>query len=317
LDQYILGKVERISPEAPVPVIDVVSQSFRLGGAANVVANIRGLGGQVDLVSVVGNDENGTQLRKLLLEQGANVNGLQVDENRPTTIKTRVIAQNHQIVRIDREVKHEIASEITSELMNYLETIIPESDALVFSDYDKGVVTQKLIKNTIEYARRHDKPVIVDPKHRNFWHYQAATIFKPNQRETETALGHKIQNEASLYKSGKTMLQKLNAEVVLITRGRDGMSLFQKAGAGFKPAPTSASNPGIDVTHIPAIMHEVFDVTGAGDTVTASLALALAAGADTKQAARLSNHAAAIVVGKVGTASVTLDELASSLNQNW
>lgn len=306
LDQYIWGNVTRISPEAPVPVVEVVSESFRLGGAANVVANIRSLGGQVLLISAMGEDESGARLRKMLLESGTNVDGLLVHPERPTTFKTRVIAQHQQLVRIDRETKQEIPTDLGRDMLRYAETFIPNAHAVVVSDYDKGVITPEILTDIFDCAQKFDKPVIVDPKMRNFWHYGGAMVVTPNQKEAGQASGIEITDEDNLLLAGQELLRRLEIPAVLITRGEHGMSLFKRKGLA------NSDGKEATVTHIPAVARDVFDVTGAGDTVIATFSLALAAGVSMVNAVKLANCAAGIVVGKVGTATVTPMELVTN-----
>ena len=313
LDHYVFGDVSRISPEAPVPVVEVKEESFRLGGAANTVANIRSLGGQVDVVSVIGKDENGSRLRKMLQEIGVNVEGLLCDSSRPTIIKTRVIARHQQVVRIDREVKDAVDGNLKKEIIRIAEATIPKVDAVICSDYDKGVLSKDVLEVVLAHAKERDLPVVVDPKmktptpgaslglRQNFWYYKGATLVTPNTKEASAAFGKEITGDASLLDAGKTLLQRLELQALLITRGEHGMSLFEAVSGQTK------------VTHIPTVAREVFDVTGAGDTVVAVSTLALAAGASMLDAARIANCAAGIVVGKVGTASVTTEELRESL----
>ena len=335
LDHYIWGNVKRISPEAPVPVVEFLSEDFRLGGAANTIANIRSLGGQVDVVSVVGKDENGNKLRRMLEDIGANVDGLVEDQRRPTIIKTRIIARNQQVVRIDREIKDEADDNLKQTMIRAIESFVPFADAIIFSDYDKGVVSRDLFKVTLGRAKEQGKPVVIDPKMQNFWHYKGATIVTPNLKEASAAFGQEITDDDSLLKAGYTLLERLGLEALLITRGDQGMSLFEAA----KPTshqPVAVATPTEDirlerrctpaqdknknipvVTHIPAAAREVFDVTGAGDTVVAVFTLALAAGAKMLDAAKIANCAAGIVVGEVGTASVTPEELISTLQSQY
>ncbi len=302
LDHYIWGVVDRISPEAPIPVLDVKSETFRLGGALNVVANICSLGGQARVIGIVGQDENAVVIRKMLNEIGADANGLIVEDNRPTTIKTRVIAHHQQIVRIDREVKGAISDDCKLKIVHLAETAIPKSDAVIVSDYDKGVISPFVLESVIARAKENGKPVIVDPKVRNTWNYKGATAITPNLKEAGIAFGQEITDENSLISAGKTILEKLDLSAVLITRGEHGMTLFQRSDGS--------------VTHIPAVAKEVFDVTGAGDTVIAVFTLGLTAGMSMVESARLSNYAAGIVVGKVGTSTVTPEELISVLDEN-
>jgi len=302
LDHYIWGDVNRISPEAPVPVVEVRDENFRLGGAANTVANIRSLGGEVDVISVVGRDENGNRLRNMLSCIGANVGGVLEDDKRPTIIKTRVMARNQQVVRIDRESKDEVDGNPKEEIICFAESAIDNVDAVIFSDYDKGVVSKGLLEFVFSKAKKQNIPVIVDPKERNFWNYKGATIVTPNLKEASTPLGVSITDEESLLAVGKTLLERLELSALLITRGENGMSLFE----AMDDAP-------VKVTHIPTVAREVFDVTGAGDTVVATFTPALAAGASMLDAAQIANCAAGIVVGEIGTANVTPKELMKSL----
>ena len=305
LDHYIFGDISRISPEAPVPVVEVKEESFRLGGAANTVANIRSLGGQVDVVSIIGKDENGSRLQKMLQEICANVEGLLSDSGRPTIIKTRVIARHQQVVRIDREVKDPVDDVLKKEIIRIAEATLPKVDAVICSDYDKGVLSKDVLELVLAHAKEQDSPVVVDPKMQNFWYYKGAALVTPNVKEASAAFGKDITDDTSLLDAGKTLLQRLELDALLITRGEHGMSLFESV-----PEVVRGQTK---VTHIPTVAREVFDVTGAGDTVVAVSTLALAAGASMLDAARIANCAAGIVVGKVGTATVTTEELRKSL----
>ena len=305
LDHYIFGDVSRISPEAPVPVVEVKEESFRLGGAANTVANICSLGGHVDVVGVIGRDENGNRLRKMLQEIGASTDGLLCDNGRPTIIKTRVIARHQQMVRIDREIKDKVDGELKEEIISIAESTLPKVDAVICSDYDKGVLSKDVLEVVLAHAKERDLPVVVDPKMQNFWYYKGATLVTPNTKEASAAFGKDITDDASLLNAGKTLLERLELDALLITRGEHGMSLFESVPEVVRGQ--------IEVTHIPTVAREVFDVTGAGDTVVAVSTLALAAGASMLDAARIANCAAGIVVSKVGTASVTTEELRKSL----
>jgi D-beta-D-heptose 7-phosphate kinase/D-beta-D-heptose 1-phosphate adenosyltransferase len=245
LDHYIFGDVSRISPEAPVPVVEVKEESFRLGGAANTVANIRSLGGQVDVVSVIGRDENGSRLRKMLQEIGASADGLLCDNGRPTIIKTRVIARHQQVVRIDREVKDAVDGHLKEEIIRIAEATLPKIDAVICSDYDKGVLSKDILKVVLMQAKERDIPVVIDPKMQNFWYYKGATLVTPNVKEASAAYGKDIIDDTSLLDAGKTLLQRLELSALLITRGEHGMSLFEAVGGQTK------------VTHIPTVAKEV------------------------------------------------------------
>lgn len=293
VDKYIWGKVSRISPEAPVPVVNVVRETFCWGGAANVASNIKSLGGQVALAGVLGADGMGQQLLDELQNQAVDCQGILSLEERPTTLKTRIIAHSQQVVRVDYEVAREIDKPVNQELINRLKEIIPKTQAVVISDYAKGVIGPRLIKEVIATAHQHQVSVIVDPQVTHYRHYKKVTVITPNHLEAGRMSGIDIVDEPSLIKAGRHLQDILECEVVLITRGEEGMTLFQ----------------GQDFTHIPTVAQEVYDVTGAGDTVTGVFALALSGGASFKEAAFLANYAASIVVAEVGTASVKPTEL--------
>jgi D-beta-D-heptose 7-phosphate kinase/D-beta-D-heptose 1-phosphate adenosyltransferase len=295
LDHYIWGKVTRISPEAPVPVVNVTRESLLLGGATNVVQNIHALGGRVSVCGVIGSDEAGGQVLRLLRGHGIETDGLIETDDRPTTIKTRVIAHNQQIVRFDRETKDRIGKEIHQRIFDHVRRRVAEGlDGIVVSDYCKGVVTADLMRAIVRVARKNGIIVSVDPKTAHFGLYRGVTILTPNVNEASIGARIEIEDEDSLLRAGALLLKRLDCDAVLITRGEQGMSLFEHGGK---------------VTHIPTVAREVFDVTGAGDTVIGALTLAMASGAGMVDAARISNYAAGIVVGIVGTASVKPEEL--------
>ncbi len=295
LDHYVWGDVSRISPEAPVPVVSVTKESLLLGAATNVVNNIYALGGRVNVCGVVGRDDAGRQLAHLLSVQGIDTDGLIVEEGRPTTIKTRVIAHSQQVVRFDREAKNGIEPDTHREIFDFVKRQIRDGlDAIVLSDYSKGVVTKQLVRGIVKLARKNNVIVSVDPKVNHFGIYSGVTILTPNTKEASFGARIDIEDDKSLIKAGALLLKRLKCEAVLITRGEHGMSLFERGGG---------------IIHIPTVAREVFDVTGAGDTVISTLTLAMAAGADTADAARISNYAAGIVVGVVGTATVDSEEL--------
>ena len=298
MDHFIWGKVRRISPEAPVPVVEVNSESLMLGGAANVVNNIHSLGGKVLVCGVVGKDDMGKNLMRELRLKGITSDGVIVEENRPTSVKTRVIAHGQQVVRFDREKKDKIHLDTMKGIMDYLREKIRFVDAIVISDYAKGVISEELVEEVISLAKKKGKPVAVDPKVSHFDYYKYATIVTPNNDEASQASGVDIESDSSLLRAGEVLLNKLGSDAVLITRGEHGMSLFENNGG---------------ITHIPTVAQEVYDVSGAGDTVIGTVALAIASGASFKEAAVISNFAAGIVVGKVGTATVTPEELKNAL----
>ncbi len=295
VDHYVWGNVSRISPEAPVPVVNVTRESFLLGAAANVVNNIRTLGGSVSLCGVIGHDDAGKQLQHMLRSSGIPTDGLIVEPDRRTTIKTRVIAHHQQVVRFDRETKEGIGRETHGNILARVSALAEDGlDAIVISDYCKGVVTKDVVRDIVRLARKRGIIVSVDPKIAHFGIYSGVTILTPNTKEASLGARIEIEDDASLLKAGRGLLRRLSCDAVLITRGEQGMSLFQRSGR---------------ITHIPTVAREVFDVTGAGDTVISTLTLAMAAGANMIDAAKLSNYAAGIVVGVVGTATVTRDQL--------
>jgi D-glycero-beta-D-manno-heptose-7-phosphate kinase len=295
-DHFIWGKVSRISPEAPVPVVDVKTDNFTLGGCANVLNNIHAMGGRVHLAGVVGSDETGKRLLSAFRGLGVDTGGIVVETGRPSTLKTRIVAHGQQMVRFDREDRKPIQAKSISKILSYIESLRDDLGALVISDYNKGVVTRSLlegIRNTLA-----GRPVFtcVDPKQRDFSLYQGFDIITPNHIEAGYAAGEEMQNGQDHIRVGMKLLQQHNIKALLMTRGEEGMSLFERNGR-------------IKHTEFPAQAREVFDVTGAGDTVIGVLALSMAAGASFREAAYLANHAAGIVVSKVGTATATREEL--------
>jgi len=301
LDRYIFGKVSRISPEAPVPVVEVVKESFLLGGATNVASNIVALGGKASIAGIIGKDNAGRVLGELMVDKGINVGGM-VETNRPTTVKSRVIAHNQQVVRFDREDAGRLEGKKLTILLDYLKKAVPMHDAVIISDYKKGVISPSLIKAVVKFAKPKNTFIAVDPKVGHFHFYKNVSLITPNLMEASQGSGIEIKDEPSLIKAGNTLMKKLSCQAVLITRGEDGMSLFEK----------DASRE-IRTTHIPTVAQKVFDVTGAGDTVIATLALARTSGASLIDASIIANHAAGIVVGEVGTAVATPEMLLKSL----
>ena len=311
LDEYIWGDVNRISPEAPVPVLEMASETTRFGGAANVAQNIVNLSGRVDLVGVVGDDSNGKKLIHMLEEVGINAEGICIDSSRPTSTKTRIIARasntststHQQLVRLDRESKMPVSTAIYEQLLKAALDRIPHVDAIIFEDYDKGGVSTRLIEAALSLARQHGKPVVVDPKVENFWNYKGVTSITPNHKEAGVALNRQITDEASLIVVGEEILDRLDLESLLITRGEQGMSLFRRNPEGQ-----------LQVDHILTQAQEVFDDTGAGDTVVAVFTLALAAQADMLDAARLSNLAGGVVCGEVGCVAVNREQILQGIH---
>ena len=285
VDRYYWGSVTRISPEAPVPVVEVESESTRLGGAANVANNIASLGGVPLLVGVIGNDTGGAVLKKLMQESGFPADGVVVDDRRPTTIKTRVIAHHQHVVRIDQEEKQDIGESLQQKILDTLRNVIDTVDAVILEDYNKGVIVKDLIPELVSLARSRNKIITVDPKFNNFFEYKRVTVFKPNRKETEEALGTRLTDRDAVERAGKKLVDRLEADNVLLTLGERGMSLFERTG---------------EVVHVPTRARHVADVSGAGDTVIATLTMALAAGATVREASSLANFAGGVVCGEVG-----------------
>lgn len=302
MDEFIYGKAERISPEAPVPVVHVVERKYSLGGAANVLNNIQALNGNGFLCGVVGNDPMGSTCTREVKRLGATTRGIVSECDRPTTVKTRIIADHRQqVVRYDQEVRKEIANTSRQKLLPFIKETLAKVDALVISDYAKGVISTALLKELLPLAKRRNVIVCADhPKRYNHSLYEHhAGIISPNKKEASMLSGIEIGSHQDLLKAGRKLLAILACEAVLITRGEEGMTLFEKTKRA--------------VTHIPTKAKEVYDVTGAGDTVIATLSMALAVGASYEEAARISNHAAGIVVSKLGTATVTPEELMDNI----
>lgn len=300
LDEFVWGDVTRISPEAPVPVVDIRRESVHLGGAANVLANAVALGVQACVVGIVGNDLAGNLLRERLQEASAlqGKDYLVVDESRPSTTKTRIIAHNQLVVRADREQRTPVNGQTEKRILELLKKVVAEVDAFVVSDYDKGVVTPNILAEILPVA--YEKvPVLIDPKIRNFAHYRPASLVTPNHHEALRLTNLEVDSDAGLHEAALLIRAKLGCDAVLITRGDRGIMLLE----GDK-----------DPVFVETAAREVYDVTGAGDTVIATLAAAMAAGATVLEAANLANHAAGIVVGKVGTATTTADELLATFS---
>ncbi|HET6345438.1 MAG TPA: D-glycero-beta-D-manno-heptose-7-phosphate kinase, partial [Myxococcota bacterium] len=294
LDEYLRGAVSRISPEAPVPVLESAASEQALGGAANVASNLAALGAQVIGVGAVGDDAAGAALLGLLAQRGVAVGDIQVLARRPTTHKLRVVAQVQHVLRIDREVRAPLPEDAAARALAAVEAHLPAVRGVLCSDYQKGFLTPTLVQGIIRAARRAGVPVLVDPKGLDYRCYAGATVLTPNAHELHLATGAPVDTPEGLQAAALAVLTRTEAEAVLVTCGKDGMVLFERGGA---------------VTRIPAEAREVYDVTGAGDTVIATLALAHCAGASLQAAARLANTAAGVVVGKLGTATVSRDEL--------
>jgi len=293
LDEFVWGDVTRISPEAPVPVVDVRRESVHLGGAANVLANLVALGARGSVVGVVGNDGTGERLRAGLRDLGTHDQCLIVDETRPSTTKTRIVAHSQLVVRADRESRVPVGANIEEQIVSCLKDELKRADAFVVSDYDKGVVTSAILREILPLAYER-APVLIDPKLRNFNFYRPATLVTPNHFEALRMSNSEDTSDHGSHHAAKVIREKLGCDAVLITRGDRGMMLLEADG---------------EPVYVETAAREVYDVTGAGDTVIAALAGALATGATMLEAASLANHAAGIVVGKVGTATATAEEL--------
>ncbi len=297
LDEYLWGDVRRISPEAPVPVVELCRRVDVPGGAANSAVNVMSLGGRARLGGVVGDDPQAERLRQALAHKEVPAEGLVVDAQRLTTTKTRIIAHNQQVVRVDHEDRRPLTPALENQLLLWAERDLAKAQACILSDYAKGVVSPRVAEHFIRMARRAGLPVIVDPKGTNYTKYRGATVIKPNVHEMAQLFKCDIQDEAGVLEAGSQLAGLLEGTTVLLTRGAQGMSVFRH---------------GTPPVHIPSVARDVYDVTGAGDTVVSTMALALAAGMALELAVHLANRAAGIVIGKVGTSAVTLEELAAA-----
>jgi len=300
LDEFIWGDVSRISPEAPVPVVWVRKESFMPGGASNVANNISSLGGKVYSVGVIGDDERGAILKSSLARKGIDTSGVLVDGTRPTTLKTRVVAGHQQVVRIDKEKTDHLNDSMIRRIIDSIAGMMKKVDAVIIEDYGKGVITPKLLRSIVPLARRSNKIISVDPKEEHFKYYRGITVITPNNHEASRAVGFQIKDDRTLKRAGKALLSKIGCKIALVTLGENGMAVFCKG----KP-----------MEHIPTVAQEVFDVSGAGDTVIAAYTLGLASGADPVKSAHIANCAAGIVVGKVGIAVVNPEELINRIER--
>jgi rfaE bifunctional protein kinase chain/domain len=298
LDRYWWGDVTRISPEAPVPVVRLKDSTYAVGGAANVAANIKGLGAKVYLAGVVGNDADASTFKDLL--SGANISTecIVSSEHRPTTVKTRVIAHNQQVVRVDQETASELDPEDEEMILEAIDRVIAEVDLVIISDYAKGVLTGNILTRLITTARGLGKTVLVDPKGKDFSKYAGASLLTPNRREAAEACHLESESQDLVEKAGNRLLSELDLEALLITQSEDGMTLFTRGAAP---------------EHIEAAAREIYDVTGAGDTVIACLGSAMATGADCLAAAKIANIGAGIVIRQLGTTQITADRLLAEL----
>jgi D-glycero-beta-D-manno-heptose-7-phosphate kinase len=300
LDHHVFGSVDRISPEAPVPVVWANRESFACGGAANVGLNLRSLGAQVSLCAVCGKDHFGKQLLGYVKQAGIETGLIVSDALRPTTLKTRIMAHHQQVVRVDWESQEQISSATNALILNKIKKNIAGFDAVIIEDYGKGVINPGLVEAVVGLCKREKKIITVDPKEDHFDYYENVTALTPNLKEAQAAVNMKVKSKGEISLLGDMIMQKLNPQMLLLTLGEDGMMLFSDNSS----------------YHIPTAALEVFDVTGAGDTVISAFTLALASGAQAPEAAVIANYAAGIVVGKLGAATVVKKELYSIINES-
>ncbi len=300
IDHYIWGSATRLSPEAPVPIVNVKSESTTLGGAGNVVQNLVALGANVTVAGVIGNDAAGIQVIEILESEGVKTNSIIKDNNRQTTVKTRILAGSHQLVRVDREVTDAVAQQVEDELIAQLSLNINNADIVILSDYNKGLLAPGLTQRVIKLANDHQKKVIVDPKGLNYEKYKGAFIIKPNRKElAEAAKAEKISNITDLRNAAKTIFLQTETEYLIVTLSEEGMAIVTQTGSKLLPVKAT----------------EVFDVTGAGDTVISTIAYFTALGLTVEEACEVANHAAAIVIRHVGSATTTIEEIIKDMAQ--
>lgn len=298
LDRYFWGSVSRISPEAPVPVIDIEHETFHLGGAANVAHNLRSLGIHPVLCGIVGDDDEGDTLRNTAESSGLNISGILTDIHRPTTVKTRIMGNNQHIARLDKEKRDFINDDTSSAILSVLNSL-QDLDGIIIEDYNKGVITRHLIQLLTDVSKEKNIPLFVDPKRNFFFDYKHATVFKPNRKEAQEALGYALKNTSDIMRAGSELLERLEAENVLLTLGEEGMMLFQQNG---------------DISSVPTKARHIADVSGAGDTAIATLAAAITGGATMTEAAELANIGAGVVCEEPGIVSIQPQVLISALN---
>jgi rfaE bifunctional protein kinase chain/domain len=298
MDEYLSGKVARISPEAPVPVVEIEHETLRFGGAANVALNIKSLGCEALLIGLLGEDRMADSFNELMDNNNLETFGLIKSSYRPTTVKTRIIGDNQHIARVDKEVVNDANDQEQASIKQKIESLITEVDGVVFQDYNKGAITKSIISSTIKLCNSKNIHISVDPKFTNFMSYKNTTVFKPNIKEAQQAIAKNLEGEKQVEEAGFELLQKLNAESVLLTRGSKGLSLFEKEK---------------QVTHIPTQARNVADVSGAGDTVISTVTASCLGGATKKEAAILANIAAGIVVEEVGIVPIKKDKLLAQI----
>jgi len=301
IDHYVWGDATRLSPEAPVPIVNVRNESTTLGGAANVAQNLVALGAKVTLGGLIGDDTFGDQLTEILAQEGIATDAIIKDSQRPTTVKTRVVAGSHQLVRVDREVTDEVSEQLEDELISKLESYIYDADIVLFSDYGKGLFSHSLTQRLIKLANGRQKKIIIDPKGLNYEKYKGAFMIKPNRKElAEAAKTERIKNIEDLQKAAKVIFNQTGIDYLVVTLSEEGMVILDELTYKLLPVKATA----------------VFDVTGAGDTVLATIAYFIASGLTIEEACELANHAAAIVIRRVGSATTTIDEIIEDIDQS-
>ncbi|HLT24811.1 MAG TPA: D-glycero-beta-D-manno-heptose-7-phosphate kinase [Ignavibacteria bacterium] len=304
LDKYILGEVTRVSPEAPVQVFEIINSEYKLGGAANVSHNVKSLGAYPFLIGVIGNDEESQRFKEVMKANDQDTSGLISEDKRPTTAKTRVIADSHHLLRIDSESKEDITTVTEDNIMGVLNKNAKDIDIIILQDYNKGVLTQSLISKVMEFAEANDIKTLVDPKFYNFFDYKNSYVFKPNRKEFEQAIGKKINSDDDLLRYSEELVEKLNCKYLVLTLGEQGMMLFEK------------NNGEIKYERINTRARSVADVSGAGDTVISTIAVCLAGGSSVLDAVTISNYAAGIVVEEVGIVPIGKEKLLSAVTEN-
>ncbi len=299
IDHYLWGQVSRISPEAPVPVVDIENETFRLGGAANVSYNIQTLEARALPIGVVGDDMHREKILSIFQENNFDTSGIFTCNDRSTTIKSRIIAHNQHVVRTDRECRDSIPVPVQKQMLDHIKGNISKCSAIIFEDYNKGLLNPNIIQKITEIASQNQKMIFVDPKFDNFFDFKDVTVFKPNKKELSDRLGMRITDSQSLENACKKLSQTLNCQYLLVTLGSEGMALYE-SGKSIRQVPTKAI--------------QVHDVSGAGDTVISTMTVAMCAGATVEEAATMANHAAGIVVGEVGIVPIELKKLVDFLN---
>lgn len=300
VDKYVYGEINRVSPEAPVPVIDVKKIEYKLGGAANVANNVKALGSEPILIGLIGDDLDGKNFLLTIKSLKLNASGIVNDKTRPTTTKTRVIAHSQHVIRIDDEKKKDVSGDAEKKVLDFVRKNISSFEAVILQDYNKGILSKKMINQVIALCKKNNKPVYVDPKFDNFFEYKGVNVFKPNKKEIQDVLGMKVDDDESAAKAGKKLLEKLECEYLVLTRGEKGMMLFDK------------ENGKTVALSIPTKARNVADVSGAGDTVISTIAVTLAGGAGIEEAIVLANHAAGIVCEEVGIVPIYRKALINS-----